>query len=207
MTSDLPTPQPNRDRSARLAAIVCSLLVAGGAVASYALWQRVALDGMPEAAPSRSEPGSAENAPDAAEDTATVYWLSDTDDRLELVEGQVATAIAPDSDASTARPALSGLLEATAPDDAIDAIPDGVAIVSLELKKDGIHLDLSEEFTFGGGSATMQGRLAQVLYTATAGDPTAALWLSVAGEPLTALGGLDVPQPLTRKAFEANFSL
>jgi spore germination protein GerM len=70
-------------------------------------------------------------------------------------------------------------------------------------------VDLSQEFTAGGGSASMTGRVAQILYTATSINPNTNVWIDVEGKRLEVLGGegLVLDQPLTRQNFEKNFDL
>jgi len=72
---------------------------------------------------------------------------------------------------------------------------------SVTIQNDGIHVDLSQEFTTGGGSASMSSRVAQVLYTATSLQQMQ-VWIDIEGKPLEVLGGegLLLEQPLTRKA-------
>ena len=103
--------------------------------------------------------------------------------------------------------ALSYLLSGPQQDNDVTTIPTGTKLLSLKLDKQGIHINLSQEFTTGGGSASMTGRIGQVLYTATSLEPNRPVWLAVEGEPLTELGGegLEVVQPLTRQNFEENF--
>ena len=76
-----------------------------------------------------------------------------------------------------------------------------------EPNNNDVYVDLSPEFTQGGGSASMIGRLGQVVYTATTLNPNSQVWLSVGGKLLTVLGGegLEIPQPITRPIFDQEF--
>jgi Sporulation and spore germination len=86
------------------------------------------------------------------------------------------------------------------------AIPAGTRLLGLKADKNGIRVDLSEEFSKSAGAASLQSRLAQVIYTATALDPRAKVWLSVNGEELKELGGLELDQPMTRTSLKKDFS-
>jgi spore germination protein GerM len=230
MTSDRPE-LPNRDRSTLVTAIVCGVLVVSGAIAALGVSRRIEAGAEGRAIPSVSEPASETPVSSVPSDqnsliknseaidrqvTIVTYWLQDTGTGFELMPRSEtvkpeATAIAtePISAEIVIATALDRLLSSPAPQDAAHAIPDGVSVNQIDRRADGIHLDLSSEFTLGGGSASMQGRLAQVVYTVTVGEEATPVWLSIAGEPLTLLGGegLEVPYPITRELFEANFSL
>lgn len=151
-----------------------------------------------------------EPSPDP-EETAelSVYWLASGEEKLELAPTKIKPKQATDSPAEQLKLALERLLQGPANADVASGIPEGTKLNTLAVKNDGIHVDLSKEFTGGGGSAAMQGRLGQLIYTASSLNPKESVWISVDGEPLTVLGGegLEVSQPMTRQEFQAEFSL
>ncbi|WP_448570905.1 GerMN domain-containing protein [Trichothermofontia sp.] len=145
-----------------------------------------------------------------AEQTLAVYWLRDTGTHLEVVPSPVGIAKSLKGEAALAA-AFNQLLAGPQAQTAgmVSTIPTGTQLLDLKVAPDGVHVDLSPEFTTGGGSSSMSGRLAQVLYTATTLDPNANVWLTIAGKPLEVLGGegIMVDQPMTRVAFEENYDL
>lgn len=142
------------------------------------------------------------------QNTPQAYWIKDTGNSLELVSMPVQIKSLGSSEEGLTL-ALKTVLESPVDPEVSSTIPLGTTLLSLEEKSDGIHLNLSQEFTTGGGSASMTGRLGQILYTATSLDPDAPVWLSVEGEPLEYLGGegLEIPQPMTRDLYDQEFAL
>lgn len=104
--------------------------------------------------------------------------------------------------ASSGKPAKSGTFGKE-----VSTIPPSTKLISTTVKADGIHIDLSKEFETGGGSTSMLGRLAQILYTATERNTTARVWITIEGKQLKTLGGegIEVKQPLTRQSFQQDF--
>jgi spore germination protein GerM len=89
----------------------------------------------------------------------------------------------------------------------LSSIPKSTKLLSSNVKPNGIYINLSKEFMEGGGSSSMQARLAQIIYTATERNPNAQVWISVEGKKLESLGGegIEVRQPITRKSFQQDF--
>ena len=154
-----------------------------------------------------TSPSQSQLAP-PAEQTAQIYWLKDTGKNLELIAKPVAIAADQPSNA-VLKAAFDNLL--AGPNEAAisSTIPERTKLRGVTIEQDGVPVDLSQEFTTGGGSASMMGRVAQVLYTATTLQPNAKVWINVEGKPLETLGGegLELEQPLTRQSFEENFTL
>ncbi|MCM1981810.1 GerMN domain-containing protein [Lyngbya confervoides] len=159
------------------------------------------------------EPNNAGNSTPASEDPQTddqveIYWLTSQDSQLAL-------SARPFSGGSGASPeeqlkgGLQELLKGPEEAEVSSAIPQNTKLNQVSVRADGIHVDLSPEFTQGGGSASMQGRLGQIIYTSSSLDPQAPVWISVNGKALEILGGegLEVLQPMTRQDFEENFTL
>ncbi|MDJ0599232.1 MAG: GerMN domain-containing protein [Crocosphaera sp.] len=146
--------------------------------------------------------------PSETEKRGQIYWLDATGDRLKLEESPL-TLQKSLTDQEVLETAVKDLLSGPQNAENDTTIPPDTKLLSLKLDDKGVHLDLSSQFTTGGGSASMIGRLAQLLYTATSLDPNAKVWLSIDGEPLELLGGegLMIEQPMTRQWFEENFEL
>ncbi len=137
---------------------------------------------------------------------AQIYWVApDPNNEAAIAFVPQNVPFTDQSQEGQIQRAMTILL--AAPGSAVTAIPPQTTLLSLNQTPEGIKIDLSKEFTEGGGSSAMISRLGQIIYTATSTDPSQPVWLSVQGEPLTVLGGegLMVDQPITRKQFEADF--
>jgi spore germination protein GerM len=139
-----------------------------------------------------------------------VYWLQSNQNKLTLV----AKSLPPNTSDSTPQQVLTTavqkLLSAQPRDDLTSTIPKGTKLLSLQIRSDGVHVDLSQEFRSGGGSTSMIYRVAQVIYTATSLDPNSKVFVSVGGQSIDRnhpLGGegLILHQPTTRAQFAADF--
>ncbi|UNU26367.1 GerMN domain-containing protein [Microcoleus vaginatus] len=137
-----------------------------------------------------------------------VYWVKDASGKFEGVPTKVAVKQADQPDAAL-QAAFNSLLAGPKDGNVSSEIPNGTKLRGLSVKNDGVYVDLSAEFTSGGGSNSMTGRLGQVIYTATSLQPNTKVWISVEGKPLELLGGegLEVAQPSTRQSFDKNFPL
>jgi spore germination protein GerM len=138
-----------------------------------------------------------------------IYWLATNGNEIEVAPNSITVAAAEQPDAML-KSAFQNLLAGPKDSDKhTSTIPEGTKLNSLEVRSNGIFVNLSEDFTSGGGTASMTARLGQIIYTASSLDPNAKIWISVEGEPLEVLGGegLIVDQPMTRRDFEQNFSL
>lgn len=194
-----------------VAAITGAILAAGIGVA---WWAKSSLQGSdpvsrPNPAPIVESETPAIPDPITEEKVVQICWLSPTGDRIKLVSNKMSFAKSVKSE-RVLETALETLFSSP-PTEAsyTTAIPPGTKLIDLSTDKDGIHLNLSQEFVSGGGSASMSSRLAQVIYTATSSNSGDRVWISVEGEPLENLGqeGLIVSQPMTRDDFSENFTL
>jgi len=199
----------NRIPAGAIAGIVVAVLAAGGGAAWWALNS--------DHSPTNPPPNSLNNPSPRVtqpvltrpvEQTAQIYWLKDTGKQLKLAGSSVKLTASNQPDAVLTA-AFNRLLEGPSDPSVSSTIPKGTKLRELKVKPDGIHVDLSQEFTSGGGSDSMTGRVAQVLYTATSLQPNDRVWIAVEGKPLKQLGGegLELEQPMTRQSFEQNFTL
>ncbi len=143
-----------------------------------------------------------------ATQTVQVYWVKDGGGKFEAVPSKVALKEVDRPDAAL-QAAFNSLLAGPKDTKVFSEIPKGTKLRSLSVNNQGVYVDLSAEFTSGGGSSSMSSRLGQVIYTATSLKPNAKVWISVEGKPLELLGGegLEVAQPSTRQTFDKNFPI
>ncbi|MBW4693549.1 MAG: GerMN domain-containing protein [Lyngbya sp. HA4199-MV5] len=158
-------------------------------------------------APTTTQPPS-NTAPVSQAKPLQIYWLQTSGSAIAL-RSSPATIKTDGSQNVVLTAAIDELLAGPKTAAVTTTIPPETKLRSLAVKNDGIHIDLSKDFTQGGGSTSMTGRLGQVLYTATSLNPGAKVWLSVEGKPLETLGGegLMLDQPLTRESFKRDFPL
>ena len=146
--------------------------------------------------------------PDSKTQNINIYWLSDTGTNLKLESQpiQINPSSEPNKRLETAfKQLLAGPTEGTGS----TTIPKGTQLLDIKVDSDAVRVNLSDEFTSGGGSTSMTGRLGQVIYTATSIDSKAKVYIEVNGKQLEVLGGegLVLNQPLTRESFNRNFEL
>jgi len=206
--------------STRIVVGISSVLVVAGGFATWWTWNHTSRDQFPAWVPEVLKPSEPQvSVPKELE--AQVYWLKATETDIELVSEPISIKVpSGNEDAQVFKApkqtqvqlleqAFNELMTGVDNSEYATTIPQGTELQSISIRENGIHIDLSQDFTFGGGSTSMKGRLAQVLYTATSIDPNAKVHLKVEGEPLEYLGGegIYVPQPLTRDKFQAQQQL
>jgi spore germination protein GerM len=148
-----------------------------------------------------------------SENTIKIWRLDDDGKKTTLVAQERK-----DPEPSTANPevrvqrSMSTLIaSAGKPDGKLTStIPVGTRLLSTRIMDDGIHVDLSKEFTQVSGATSVIGRLGQVIYTATSQNPDAPVWITVEGKKLEVLGdgvGVEIRQPITRQSYNQDFPI
>ncbi|MDB9455667.1 GerMN domain-containing protein [Dolichospermum circinale CS-534/05] len=153
------------------------------------------------------QPIEQSNSQQGNEQTASIYWLRSKENRFDLVPQPLKIAATqPNQVLETAfKTLLAGPPQGTDS----TTIPQGTQLLGLKAENNDVHVNLSENFTTGGGSSSMIGRIGQVVYTATSLNPQAKVYIEVNGKPLEVLGGegVELEQPLTRESFQKNYPL
>ena len=201
----------NKNLSLPVVAVITGIILAAGGGAAW--WAKSAFDGRDSVSTPRPAPIVEPTVPEIREPiteerVVKISWLDPTDESIELVSNTMTFAKSVKSE-KVLSAALETLFDSPPPSPYTTAIPKGTKLLDLTTDKEGIHLNLSREFTSGGGSASMISRLTQVIYTATSSDLDKPVWINVEGKPLTNLGeeGIIVNQPMTRKELDNNFTL
>ncbi|MBD2520999.1 MULTISPECIES: GerMN domain-containing protein [unclassified Nostoc] len=196
----------NRISSGAIAAVSAVVVAVGGGVA----WFTTHSSNPPTPSnPSGriAQPAQPSTRQPANEQTPNVYWLRPKDKSVALVPQPVKVASIRANQPLEA--AFQSLLAGPTEGTDSTTIPKGTKLLGLKSENDEVHVNLSEDFTSGGGSTSMMGRVGQVVYTATSLNPKAKVYIDVNGKPLDVLGGegVELQQPLTRESFEKNYQL
>ena len=123
------------------------------------------------------------------------------------VEGLVPTLREVPESVGVARAAMNTLLDGAPGGDRYapvsSAIPAGTTLLGLTIKNGVATVDLSTEFDSGGGAASQQYRLAQVVYTLTQFPTVRSVIFQVEGQTVTVFGseGIVLGAPVGRDDF------
>jgi germination protein M len=150
-----------------------------------------------ETTPTTTEGEETDTEPGGGESVTYQVWFADAEGLFVSYRTQERTP-------RVGTAALEALLEG--PDSFEDdyglssAVPEGTQLLDLKIADGIARVDLTSEFESGGGSASMQMRLAQVVYTITQFPTVKGVFFSLDGDPIDILGGegIIIDHPLTR---------
>ena len=142
--------------------------------------------------------GSTPTSTTAGGSTSSVPPGGDAEVRVYFARGEhVATAGRTVSAPAVARGAMTELIagpDAFEADIAMtSAIPSGTELLGVAIADGEATVDLSGEFASGGGSLSLQLRVAEVVFTLTQFDAVDSVTIELDGEPVDAIGGEGVP--------------
>lgn len=156
------------------------------------------------ASPDRS---TTTDAPAATTTTTSTAPVETTTAKVYFLRGETVAPVGRDVDvASPARGAVEALLAGPTGADGglVSNVPAGTRLLGLDISGDVATVDLSSEFSSGGGSLSMLTRVAQVVYTLTQFPTVSSVAFHIDGQPVEAIGGegVIVDPPRTRADFE-----
>ncbi|MEH1910531.1 MAG: GerMN domain-containing protein [Nostoc sp.] len=198
----------NRISSGVIAAVSAAVVAVGGGVAWFT--SHSSNTPTPSNPSARIVQPAQPSTKQPNEQTANVYWLTSKDKNIALVPQPVKVAsVQPNQALEAAFQSLLAGPTAGTDSTTTTTIPKATKLLGLKAENDEVHVNLSEDFTSGGGSTSMMGRVGQVVYTATSLNPKAKVYIDVNGKPLEVLGGegVELQQPLTREQFQKDYPL
>jgi len=102
------------------------------------------------------------------------------------------------------RALLAGPTDAETEAGMFSSIPEGTTFLGLAINDGVATVDLSKEYSSGGGSLSMMMRLAEVVFTLTQFPTVDGVEFKLDGEPIDVLGGegIIIDHPMTRADYE-----
>ncbi|MFD5256333.1 GerMN domain-containing protein [Streptomyces bobili] len=157
--------------------------------------------GTPRTTPPTPAPSTAPTTPGGAQRQvrASVYFLHG-----EKVSPAPRTVTPPATAAGALRALLAGPNRYERGHGRTTAIPSGTTLHSIVVRHGVATIDLSGRYDDGGGSLSMQARLAQVVFTATRFPSIEKVRFELDGKPVTSFGGegIVLNRPVGRADFE-----
>jgi germination protein M len=222
----IPTRGTRHGLSPLVALVAASLLVltacAGPGTGSAGTLQPRPTDGSQTDPPATPTPAPATGEPSETpagtpgppqSPTASPAPAGTTAVRIYLFSGEQLVSVHREVERTTAvaRAAMEQLLagpneaERTASPGIVSNVPARTLLLGINIRDGLATVDLSREFESGGGSASMFGRLAQVVYTLTQFPTVDRVALHLDGRPVTVFSGegILIDQPLTRADYVA----
>jgi len=135
--------------------------------------------------PASSSPATTPTTAPSAGTTLSLYFLRG--ESLGVAARQVPQTTTPATAALEALCAGPSASETAA--GLTSAVPAGTHLLGLSIDGTTAHVDLSAEFASGGGSLSMQARVAQVVYTLTRFTTVESVTFALEGKAVDALGG------------------
>ena len=141
------------------------------------------------ASPVAASPGASPSASPSATTTVRVYLLQPDSAGGDARLAPVVRTVPATGDVLAA--AIRELLAGPASDEHgfTTMIPAGTQLLGITIDGRVATVDLTGAFQSGGGSASMLGRLAQLVYTATQAPPVDTVRLRLDGQPVESIGG------------------
>jgi spore germination protein GerM len=197
-----------RISSGVIAAVSAAVVVVSGGVAWFTANSNHSPTPPTKSSQTLTQPGQPSTTQPNNEQKANVYWLRPSNKNVDLVPRPVQIAATqPDQ---VLEKAFQSLLAGPTESTDSTTIPKGTKLLGLKVENNNeVHVNLSEDFTSGGGSTSMMGRVGQVVYTATTLNSNAKVYIDVNGKQLNVLGGegVELEQPLTRENFKKDYPL
>lgn len=160
--------------------------------------------GSPGSPGSSPSPGAPSPTP-TADTTIVRIYLSIVDERGEPGLVPVLREVARTQAVATAAVELllEGATDAEADAGMTSAVPAGTRLLGISIDGGVAIVDLTREFASGGGSESMFGRLAQVVYTLTQFPTVESVAFRLDGQPTTVFGGegVTLDGPVGREEF------
>ncbi len=138
----------------------------------------------------------------SAEETTTVKVYFSRDEKISAASRTIPRT--QEVGAAAMRALLAGPTDAETEAGMFSSIPEGTTFLGLAINDGVATVDLSKEYSSGGGSLSMMMRLAEVVFTLTQFPTVDGVEFKLDGEPIDVLGGegIIIDHPMTRADYE-----